>query len=182
MRPRGAILSGDTALYAVGDSVYFVAVDGVHGAELWVSGATPANTVRVSETFGDSTTNIGLNVNRYARLGARLYLMASRPDRLWIYDMDADADGLSDQRETELGTHPANSDSDGDTVADGSDAFPTFSCDGVLTSIDVAWRMFDVAQLASLRKLLVNLTVDDTHTAPDNGTCFASRVELIPPK
>lgn len=58
----------------------------------------------------------------------------------------------------------------------------TFSCDGVLTSKDVAWRMFDVAQLASVRKLLVNLTVDDTHKAPDNGTCFASRVELMPPK
>lgn len=56
----------------------------------------------------------------------------------------------------------------------------TFSCDGVLTSKDVAWRMFDVAQLASVRKLLVNLTVDDTRKAPDNGTCFASRIELIP--
>lgn len=58
----------------------------------------------------------------------------------------------------------------------------TFSCDGVLTTKDVAWRMFDVAQLAEMRKLLVNLTVDDTHKAPDNRTCFASRIELMPPK
>ena len=125
IRPIGVIFSGDMGLVAVGDSVYFIAVDGVHGTELWVSGGTPANTVRVSDTFGDSDTNVGLNVSRYAQVGEQLYLVATNPDRLWIYGMDADGDGLSDQREIELGTFPDNTDSDGDTMADGSDAFPT---------------------------------------------------------
>ena len=58
----------------------------------------------------------------------------------------------------------------------------TFGCDGVLTTKDVAWRMFDVAQLASVRKLLVNINVSDTRKAADGTTCFAPRIELVPPK
>jgi len=40
-------------------------------------------------------------------------------------NLDSDSDGLTDQRETELGTDPQNADTDGDDVGDADDQFPT---------------------------------------------------------
>ena len=44
-----------------------------------------------------------------------------------VCDADDDGDGLNDTTETQIGTDPRNANSDGDAVADGSDACPTVS-------------------------------------------------------
>jgi hypothetical protein len=54
----------------------------------------------------------------------------------------------------------------------------SFSCTGKFTTKDVAYRMFDSAQMAyALRKRVV-VQVDDTKK--HNGYCYGSRVDVLP--
>lgn len=53
----------------------------------------------------------------------------------------------------------------------------TFSCNGTYTSKDLAFYMLDQAQLALSLNKKVYVVVDDTKKL--NGTCFASRIEVL---
>jgi len=53
----------------------------------------------------------------------------------------------------------------------------TFSCSGTFTTKDVAYRLFDSAQMAAALGRKVQLEVDDTRK--HNGYCFGSRVDVL---
>jgi ELWxxDGT repeat protein len=68
------------------DRVFFVADDGVHGGELWVTDGTPGGTVLVKDIYPGSP---GSNPSSLAVHGERLYFMAwGDPDGrdLWVTD------------------------------------------------------------------------------------------------
>ncbi len=54
----------------------------------------------------------------------------------------------------------------------------SFSCTGTFTTKDVAYRMFDSAQMAFALGRPVNVQVDDTKK--HNGHCYARRIEVLP--
>ena len=54
----------------------------------------------------------------------------------------------------------------------------TFSCGGDFQGKDVAWRMFDTAQMAFTLDYSVYLEVDDSRK--HNGYCFAPLILVIP--
>ncbi len=54
----------------------------------------------------------------------------------------------------------------------------TFSCNGTFTSKDVAYRMFDSAQMAYALGKRVLIEVDDSKK--HNGHCYGSRVDVLP--
>ena len=53
----------------------------------------------------------------------------------------------------------------------------SFSCDGVFTTKDVAYRMFDSAQMAYSLGQRVVVWVDDTKK--HNGHCYANRIDVL---
>ena len=53
----------------------------------------------------------------------------------------------------------------------------TFSCSGVHTTKDVAYRMFDSAQMALALEKRVQLYVTDQKK--HNGYCFANRIDVL---
>lgn len=54
----------------------------------------------------------------------------------------------------------------------------TFSCSGDFQAKDVAWRMFDSAQMALALELKVKVVVDDTRK--HNGYCYAPQISVFP--
>ena len=54
----------------------------------------------------------------------------------------------------------------------------TFSCSGVFTSKDVAYRMFDSALMAFALGYRVTVLVDDAKK--HNGYCYADRIDVFP--
>jgi len=54
----------------------------------------------------------------------------------------------------------------------------SFSCSGVFAAKDVAYRMFDSAQMAYALGKDVLVTVDDTKK--HNGYCYANRIDVLP--
>ena len=67
------------------------------------------------------------------------------------------------------------------TLADAGLSCPSrwvsFSCDGVFTTKDVAYRMFDSAQMAYTLGQRVIVWVDDTKK--HNGYCYANRIDVL---
>jgi hypothetical protein len=53
----------------------------------------------------------------------------------------------------------------------------SLSCDGTFTTKDIAYRMFDSAQMAYALGKRVFLQVEDTKK--HNGYCYASRVDVL---
>ena len=53
----------------------------------------------------------------------------------------------------------------------------SFSCTGTFTSKDIAYRMFDSAQMAYALGKKVSIEVNDTKK--HNGYCYASRVDVF---
>jgi len=53
----------------------------------------------------------------------------------------------------------------------------SFSCSGVFTTKDIAYRMFDSAQMAFALGRSVNVQVDDTKK--HNGHCYAQRIDVL---
>ncbi len=53
----------------------------------------------------------------------------------------------------------------------------TFSCSGVFTSKDIAYRMLDSAQMAKALGKKVRIQVDDTKK--HNGYCYGSRIDVF---
>ena len=53
----------------------------------------------------------------------------------------------------------------------------SFSCSGVFTEKDVAYRMFDQAQLALTLERTVEIYVDDTKK--HNGYCYSNRINVL---
>ena len=53
----------------------------------------------------------------------------------------------------------------------------SFSCSGVFTEKDVAYRMFDQAQMAFALERKVQIYVDDTKK--HNGYCYGNRIEVL---
>ena len=53
----------------------------------------------------------------------------------------------------------------------------SFSCSGVFTTKDVAYRMFDSAQMAYTLGQSVRVWVDDTKK--HNGYCYANRIDVL---
>ena len=53
----------------------------------------------------------------------------------------------------------------------------TFSCSGVFTSKDIAYRMLDSAQMAKALNKSVKIQVDDTKK--HNGFCYGSRIDVL---
>lgn len=53
----------------------------------------------------------------------------------------------------------------------------TFSCSGVYTEKDVAYRMFDQAQMALAQDRKVEVYVDDTKK--HNDYCYANRINVL---
>lgn len=53
----------------------------------------------------------------------------------------------------------------------------TFSCSGVYAEKDIAYRMFDQAQLAVATGKRVLVVVDDTKR--HNGYCFTKRIDVL---
>ena len=53
----------------------------------------------------------------------------------------------------------------------------SFSCSGVFTEKDVAYRMFDQAQMAFAMERKVEIYVDDTKK--HNGYCYANRINVL---
>ena len=54
----------------------------------------------------------------------------------------------------------------------------SFSCSGTFTPKDIAYRMFDSAQMAFALGKLVSVQVDDTKK--HNGHCYARRIDVLP--
>lgn len=54
----------------------------------------------------------------------------------------------------------------------------TFSCSGTFTTKDVAYRMFDSAQMAFALGKSVSVQIDDTKK--HNGHCYARRIDVLP--
>lgn len=54
----------------------------------------------------------------------------------------------------------------------------SLSCSGVFTTKDIAYRMFDSAQMAYALGRPVMIQVDDTKK--HNGYCYASRIDVLP--
>jgi len=52
----------------------------------------------------------------------------------------------------------------------------SFSCTGTYAPKDLAYRMFDTAQLALVTNKTVTLRIEDTKL--HNGYCYASRIDL----
>lgn len=66
----------------IGDTLYFLANDGIHGKELWKSDGTTAGTSMVKDiTVGSMSTSI----NSMAKVGSLLYFAVSS-SQLWISD------------------------------------------------------------------------------------------------
>jgi hypothetical protein len=53
----------------------------------------------------------------------------------------------------------------------------SFSCSGIYTRKEIAYRMFDMAQLALTKNHQIAVYVDDTQK--HNGYCYANRVDLV---
>lgn len=53
----------------------------------------------------------------------------------------------------------------------------SFSCSGVFTEKDVAYRMFDQAQMAHTLEHMVEIRVDDTKK--HNGYCYGNRIDVL---
>jgi len=53
----------------------------------------------------------------------------------------------------------------------------SFSCTGTFTTKDIAYRMFDSAQMAYALGKEVFIEVDDTKK--HNGFCYASRIDVF---
>jgi hypothetical protein len=53
----------------------------------------------------------------------------------------------------------------------------SFSCAGVFTTKDIAYRMFDSAQMAFALGKPVSVQVDDTKK--HNGHCYARRIDVL---
>jgi hypothetical protein len=53
----------------------------------------------------------------------------------------------------------------------------SFSCTGTFTTKDVAYRMFDSAQMAFALGKMVRIDVDDTKK--HNGFCYGNRVDVF---
>lgn len=53
----------------------------------------------------------------------------------------------------------------------------SFSCSGIFTRKEIAYRMFDTAQLAFTKKHQIAVYVDDTQK--HNGYCYANRIDLL---
>jgi hypothetical protein len=54
----------------------------------------------------------------------------------------------------------------------------SFSCTGTFTTKDIAYRMFDSAQMAYALGKEVVVQVDDTKK--HNGYCYAGRIDVLP--
>jgi len=57
------------------------------------------------------------------------------------------------------------------------DKWVSFSCSGVFTEKDVAYRMFDQAQMAHTLERMVEIRVDDTKK--HNGYCYGNRIDVL---
>ena len=53
----------------------------------------------------------------------------------------------------------------------------SFSCSGVFTEKDIAYRMFDQAQMAFAMERQVEIYVDDTKK--HNGYCYGNRINVL---
>ena len=56
-------------------------------------------------------------------------------------------------------------------------AWVSFSCTGTFTPKDIAYRMFDSAQMAFALEKPVMVQVDDTRK--HNGNCYAQRIDVL---
>lgn len=65
---------------------------------------------------------------------------------------------------------------DATNTPDCPSSWVTFSCSGVFAPKDIAFRMFDQAQLAKALSRPVTVVVDDTKK--HNSFCFANRIDV----
>jgi len=64
-----------------------------------------------------------------------------------------------------------------DSELDCPSKWVSFSCSGVFTEKDVAYRMFDQAQMALTLERVVEIHVDDTKK--HNGYCYGNRIDVF---
>lgn len=64
-----------------------------------------------------------------------------------------------------------------ETGLDCESRWVSFSCTGEFASKDIAYKMFDSAQMAMVLEYPVRLIIDDSRK--HNGYCFAKRVEVF---
>lgn len=73
-----------------GPNVYFVADDGVHGNELWMTGGTAGSTLQAADIYPDAN---GSGILEMTCVGSRLFVWASNTpsggEELWLYDPTA---------------------------------------------------------------------------------------------
>jgi ELWxxDGT repeat protein len=128
--------------------LYFVADDGVHGEELWMSDGTPEGTTMLRDIWPGPDGSAGANL---ARIGDDLYLRADdgvHGRELWhVYtagpSTDADGDGIPDLVEGD--TDPdgdgipsyADLDSDNDGLPDAFEGGADIDGDGVINAQDL---------------------------------------------
>ena len=77
MRPYTSA-NNELSTYTVGDTIYFFAIDDVHGSELWKTNGTPSGTVIVKDIYtGSISINSSIGVPRLVGIGNHVYF-ASR--------------------------------------------------------------------------------------------------------
>lgn len=111
----GGIAQFPPDLTASGDRVYFVADDGVHGQELWVSDGSEEGTRLVADVEpGSDGSFVCADFQRgypsaLTNVGGRIFFVAARTDvgsELWVTDPDGGAVLVKDIRPGPVGSEP----------------------------------------------------------------------------
>ncbi|MBV9464328.1 MAG: beta-galactosidase, partial [Verrucomicrobiae bacterium] len=109
---------------------------GVYEYEIWRADETQASWTKIGSTqdlgYLDKTVSAGHTFD-YIVCAIDIYGNRSTPsNEVSVTITDSDGDGITDERELQLGTDPNNADTDGDAIPDGNDAAPLDYFNGVL--------------------------------------------------